>query len=336
MPSDLFYDPQETFLFLTKLGVRKATLRWDMILLQAVMAGFYVGVSGTVSVALAGGINPSYHNSDPAVTKFLLAILFPTGLAAILATGAELFTGNTMTMMCALLERKVRFWDLLKNWGLALLGNAVGCIWTAFFFCWLPGTFDDNTITLLRKITEAKVRINWGLLVVKAIGCNMLVCLAMWEGLAAQDGASKVLLLWPPIVCFVMAGFEHSIANLFFIPAGMMHGANVSTFQFIFMNIIPVIIGNVIGGGILIGGCYWYEFHPRDTEKLGFGGGGSATFRRSSSDKMISGMAHPHTPPIHVDEEREILKSQSSMLAHSQASVTDFLSDQVDFFISPK
>eukprot|EP01066_Platyproteum_vivax_P014496 Platyproteum_vivax@DN6489_c0_g1_i2.p1 len=263
--NSLILHPPEVFLALTKAGVRKAAMRWDMILIQSIMAGFYVATSGVVSLALAGGLKPEFRADYPAIGKLASAILFPTGLICIMVTGAELFTGNTMTLVCAWLERKVTIWDLLRHWGIVFVGNLIGCVFTAFFFGWLPNTLGDpHTKKFITGLAEKKVRLNWGIALVKAIGCNAMVCISIWLAVAAQDGASKVIMLWPPIVCFVMAGFEHSIANLFFIPVGMMYGANVSFFQLIFLNLIPVIIGNIIGGGFVIGCTYWYEFHPRD------------------------------------------------------------------------
>lgn len=134
-----------------------------------------------------------------------------------------------------------------------------------YFLGYLTNVFSSNTDILhyVLHVSEAKAHLEPGVAVLRGIGCNILVCIAVWQALACNDGAGKVLLVWLPVSSFIVCGFEHCVANMYFIPMGMALGADITWYQFICNNLLPVTVGNILGGAGLVGAVYWYEFHPR-------------------------------------------------------------------------
>ncbi|CEL95363.1 unnamed protein product [Vitrella brassicaformis CCMP3155] len=252
--------PPQTYQTLTDIGVKKSHLRSDQLILQGFMAGIYIGFGGHVAIIFAGGMNPG---TSEGVRKFVLAAMFPTGLIAVILTGAELFTGNTMTMFSAYLAKRVPLKEVGRNWGVSCLGNLIGCMFAAAFLSYFTDLFQGDTKDYIIGLAVKKVSMDWYVAFLKAIGCNTLVCLAVWQAVAADDAAGKAIVIWFPIATFVLSGFEHSVANMYFIPVGMMYGAKIAVWECIVYNWIPVLLGNVVGGVLFQGAVYWYEYHPR-------------------------------------------------------------------------
>ncbi|TFH34328.1 MAG: formate/nitrite transporter family protein, partial [Dehalococcoidia bacterium] len=144
------------------------------------------------------------------------------------------------------------------------VGNFAGSLVVAYFLTFLTGLLlKDPWLSSIVGIAEGKVSQGFLVLLLKGIGCNWLVCLAVWLAVSAEDVAGKILGIWFPIMAFVAIGFEHSVANMFFIPAGMLYGASVTWGQFLVGNLLPVTIGNVIGGAFFVGVVYWYLYADR-------------------------------------------------------------------------
>jgi formate transporter len=208
-------------------------------------------------------------------------VAFSVGLVLVVVGGAELFTGNNLIVM-AWASRRVSTWALLRNWLIVFAGNFVGAGGTAALV-YLAGTHRGGSgafgATAL-AIAHAKVQLGFTQAVALGVLCNTLVCLAVWLTLSARTTADRVLAIVPPISAFVAAGFEHSIANMYFVPLGLLvstlepgfvaaHGLErdahtLTWIGFLVRNLLPVTIGNLIGGALLVGLVYWFLYlRPR-------------------------------------------------------------------------
>jgi len=224
------------------------------------LAGAFVAVGGLLAIVVGKG-SSGLAESNPGLAQFVFAAVFPVGLILVVMSGAELFTGNCGVITPACLAGQARWSGLLRNWSLVYLGNFVGSIFVALFLAYWTGIVDGGSLgEAVAAVAKAKVCMSFWQLLLRGIGCNWLVCLAVWIASAAEDIASKILAIWFPIMAFVALGFEHSIANMFFIPLGMFNGADVSIGQFLISNLLPVTIGNIIGGAGLVGVIYWWLY----------------------------------------------------------------------------
>jgi formate transporter FocA len=256
-----------------QMGVNKANLEAINTFLLAVLAGAFIALGAVFSTTVtagAAGVLPF------GVTKLLGGLVFCLGLILVVVAGAELFTGNNLIIM-AWASGKVTTAQLLRNWIIVYLGNFVGSIATGFFiFLSKQYTFGSGAIGLnILTIANAKANLDFVQAIVLGILCNALVCLAVWLTYSARTTTDKILAILFPISAFVAAGFEHSVANMYFIPVGLFVKAGASaefwgqigktaadystlTWQGFFLNnLIPVTIGNVIGGTVLVGVIYW-------------------------------------------------------------------------------
>mmetsp|Transcript_24710 Transcript_24710/g.36975 ORF Transcript_24710/g.36975 Transcript_24710/m.36975 type:complete len:262 (-) Transcript_24710:504-1289(-) len=222
------------------------------------MGGCYVGFGGLLSLSIAGAV-PGMALANPGLAKFLFAALFPVNLFLVLTTGAQLYTGNSATVPAAVIEGKVTTRELMKNWAVSFAGNVVGCggMALAATYCGLNvlGTAELAAATVLKKCAPAV-----GPTLVKAILCNWLVSLAVFLAGAANDIAGKMVAIWFPISTFVAIGLEHSVANMFILPFGLLAGAKLTFADIILKNLIPVTIGNTIAGAVIVAAGYSYAF----------------------------------------------------------------------------
>jgi len=250
--------PKDTYLGMAAKGRDNAKLPIAKTLHQSIMGGCYVGFGGLLSTVVAGNCG-GIAESNPGLAKFIFAALFPVNLLLILMSGGQLFTGNSAAVPAALYEGLVTFDDLCKSWGVSYVGNIIGCglfaLAAKYTGLIAGGTKDLAVATVLKKTSAA-----FGPTVVKAIMCNWLVCMAVWLAGSANDLAGKMVGIWFPISTFVAIGLEHSVANMFLLPLGMLGGAEVSLSDAIFKNLIPVTIGNAIAGAIVVGAGYSYAF----------------------------------------------------------------------------
>jgi formate/nitrite transporter len=259
------------------IGVKKASMDAVTLLALAVLAGAFIALGGVfATVALAGS-----ENAPWGATRVLAGVVFSLGLILVVVGGAELFTGNNLIVM-AWAGGRIGTPALLRNWTIVYVGNFVGALSIALAVL-LAGTHRAGAgafgATALR-IAADKLHLEFGQAVMLGILCNVLVCLAVWLALSARTTADRVLAVVPPIAAFVAAGFEHSIANMYFVPLGLFiasfdpafvaargleaHAQMLSWSAFLGRNLLPVTIGNVIGGALLVGGVYWFVYlRPR-------------------------------------------------------------------------
>lgn len=222
------------------------------LLLLGFLGGAFIAFGGLLALKISGDLVAS-----PGIVKFVFGALFPLGLILVVMAGAELFTGNTSYYLPALLSKKTTLNNLAKNWIIIYLSNFIGALFVALFLTYLAEALNINQISFIKKIAEAKVSNSFSVNVLRAISCNWLVCLALWMAMKTDSFSGKVLVIWFPIMAFVAMGFEHSIANQFFIPLGMLYGAKITITDFLLNNLLPVTIGNIIGGGLFVGTIYF-------------------------------------------------------------------------------
>lgn len=246
-----YLNPVEVSKYIVTTSEVKANLTTPNTLLLAIMAGMYVGFGGFGYIL----IEQTIGNIDVGLMKFLGAVVFPVGLMLVVLTGSELFTGNTLMTM-AVMDKKISLSQVIKNWVLVYLGNLIGSVVLAF------AIYKSNMITeaardFIVSVAEGKLNLSFEAAIIRGILCNILVSLGVWFSFAAQDIASKVWGIWFPIMLFVLSGFEHCVANMFFLPLAKFAGLEFSWLSMWTQNIIPVTIGNVIAGGIMIPFVYY-------------------------------------------------------------------------------
>jgi formate transporter FocA len=259
-----------------QLGVRKAHMNAVSMFVLAIMAGAFIAMGAifatTVSAGAAGIM--SYG-----VTRLLAGVVFAVGLILVIVGGAELFTGNNLIVM-AWASGKVSTRLLARNWAIVYAGNFVGSVATAaLVFASGQYKFGAGQVGLTALAT-ANSKAGLAPLEALALGvlCNSLVCLAVWMTFSARTTTDRIVAIIPPISAFVAAGFEHSIANMYFIPVGLFikqwapasfweaAGKTAADFgkltwgNFLVNNLLPVTIGNILGGAVFVGAVYWFVY----------------------------------------------------------------------------
>ncbi|MCA8914501.1 MAG: formate transporter FocA [Planctomycetes bacterium] len=259
------------------IGVKKAAIDGLSMFALAVLAGAFIGMGALFATTTwAGGGLPF------GVSRLLGGVVFSLGLILVVIAGAELFTGNNLIVM-AWAAKQVSSKRLLRNWVIVYAGNFVGSIATAALVV-LSGQYQLGGGVVGAKalaIAEAKCQLDFVPALFLGVLCNALVCLAVWLSFSARSATDKVLVIVPPIAAFVAAGFEHCVANMYFIPMGLFikqfapdvfwSAANTSpdafpalTWAGLGRNLLPVTLGNILGGSVLVGVVYWFIYlRPR-------------------------------------------------------------------------
>lgn len=250
--TSLCLSPKQGYQVMVDKGVANANASVFKILVSSILGGFYVAMGGMLSLAVAGNI-PGVAASNPAFVKFIFAALFPVNLLMALLTGAQLYTGNTAAMSASIFEGKTNFGHLAKAWVVSWWGNAIGCGCYALA-AYYTGVLSGPAGQLAIATATAKTSMPFGVCFVKAIMCNWLVCMAVYLCGCAKDMTGKMIGIWWPIMTFVSIGFEHSVANMFILPAGLLAGAPLSMMDILQTNLIPVTLGNAVAGVIFMSG----------------------------------------------------------------------------------
>jgi formate transporter len=278
------------------LGVKKANLGAANMFMLAILAGAFISIgaifattvaAGGMSVTDAAGAAAFSTGFPYGITRLLVGLVFTVGLILVVVGGAELFTGNTLITM-AFASKKVTLAQLLRNWGIVYVGNLVGSVLTAYIvFLGRQYSFGNGAVGVAAlNIANSKMGFTFIQAIALGIMCNALVCMAVWLCYSARTTTDKILAIIPPIACFVAAGFEHSVANMYFIPVGLfvkasgdtkffeMIGKTAADFpnltwgNFFIANLLPVTIGNIIGGAIMVGMVYWFVYLRKVTKPV--------------------------------------------------------------------
>lgn len=263
------------------VGVTKASMGWRNMFLLAILAGAFISLGAIFSTSVTTG---AVHQLPYGIVRMIGGFVFCLGLILVIIAGAELFTGNNLIIM-AWSSRKISTFQLLRNWIIVYCGNLTGALLTALLMLNTEQyMFANGAVGLnILNIAEAKCSLRFTQAVMLGIMCNALVCLAVWLCFSARTTTDKIISIIFPITAFVAAGFEHCVANMYFIPIGIMVKKSapehfwvqisktsgdftyLSWKNFFLVNLLPVSIGNVLGGALLVGMVYWFVYirHPR-------------------------------------------------------------------------
>jgi formate transporter len=286
--------PHEMALKAENIGLKKAGLDFPSMFMLAILAGAFIAMGAVFSTTVgAGGITVKAPDGTITATfimpfglmRLVTGLTFTVGLILVMVAGAELFTGNTLIIM-AWASKKVSTTSLLRNWAIVYAGNFAGSLITATLLFQAGQYTQGSGAVGLNALRIAQGKVGYGFLQALLLGifCNALVCMAVWLCFSARTTTDRILAILSPITAFVAAGFEHSIANMYFIPvallikegapasfwaaAGSSPGqfANLTWYSFLVGNLLPVTIGNIIGGSLMVGATYWCIYlRPRQT-----------------------------------------------------------------------
>ena len=247
------YPPAAIAKLVEGIGVKKANMPLTPTLALAVLAGAFIAFGGMLfTLVMTGnelGLGPG---------RWLGGIAFSLGLVLVVVGGAELFTGNSLIVM-AWAERRITTAQLMRNWSLVYAGNFVGAFGSALMVQWSGAlSLGENAVAATAmSVAEGKVALGIAEAFWRGVLCNVLVCLAVWLCFAAHSVSSKIIAIIFPISAFVALGFEHSIANMYLIPIAMLSGGSGISLADFLANLLPVTLGNIVGGGALVALVYW-------------------------------------------------------------------------------
>ena len=260
-------------------GIKKTNLTTKKLILLGIAAGFFIGIGAEASSLAMHGI------SNVGLARTVAGAVFPIGLMLIVLLGGELFTGNCLISM-AVYDKKAKLKGMIRNLTIVYISNFIGAALMAWMInnCGQLNFSDGGAGAFTIKVALGKVGIDPMQAIVSGILCNVLVCLAIFMAATAKDVAGKCIAIFFPIFVFVISGFEHCVANMYYIPAGIfashnplyaakatelygitaeqLSGLNFGT---MFSNLIPVTIGNIIGGMVLVGLLYWYLYRKKES-----------------------------------------------------------------------
>lgn len=257
-----FNKPQRIAELSIEAGVSKSKLPFSHLLLLGFLGGAFISLGFLLFIRVVGNLPQEWGSFG----TFIGATIFPVGIILVVLAGAELITGNMMSVSMAFYARKITVGDLAHNWLWVTITNLLGALFVAYFFGHIvglteAGSFLDKTVA----VAQAKVDESFVQTFVSAIGCNWLVCLAIWLAFGADDFIGKIFGMWFPVMAFVAIGFQHVVANMFIIPAAIFAG-QLTWLDFI-GNIIPTFLGNVVGGAVFVGFIYFFVYQKKATQE---------------------------------------------------------------------
>ena len=261
-------EPAEMAQVAAETGAKKTHRTWDRVLVSAFLAGAYIAFGALVAITVSSGLDPAVWGTLP--TLFMGAA-FTLGLVLVLIAGSDLATGNMMLVPLSAMRGKITGSDVARNLTLVLLGNLVGALVVAYFLAvetgvvGHAGSTEPGTAALiydrLAQIAAAKgLHEDAWQIFLRGVGCNWLVCLGVWIALAADSVGSKVLGMFFPIMAFVAMGFDHVVANMFFLPAAIFAGVPGLDWGDVLRNWVFAFAGNLVGAVVFVATSYWYLY----------------------------------------------------------------------------
>lgn len=256
------HSPLEIAIKFIEIGIHKVRMSALKILTLGLFAGMYIGFAGIASTTAMATI------TNPSVARLVGACVFPGGMAMVLVAGSELFTGNNLIII-PLLEKKITVAAMLKNWMVVFIGNFLGAsfVAAAVVYAGVPQLYEG--VLAEKMVAAACFRVNqsFGEAFVRGVLCNILVCIAVWAAFAAKKVSGKLLMSFWPVMLFVLCGFEHSIADIYFGVAGLLvsekygiEAPELTIVTFLLKNLLPVTLGNLVGGAGIVGCGYWFVY----------------------------------------------------------------------------
>ncbi len=284
--------PREMAAVAEETGVRKAVMGLRNTFALSILAGAFIAMGAVYATTVTAGASGQLPYG---VARFLAGLVFSLGLILVVVAGAELFTGNNLIVM-AWANGRVTTWQVSRNWTIVYVGNLVGSIATALLMLLSEQYEFGRGLVGIQVLNIALAKCQLGLVqaIALGIGCNALVCLAVWLCYSARSTTDRILAIIFPISAFVADGFEHCVANMYFIPIGLLvkgwapasfwatigktpaDFSDLTWHNFLVWNLIPVTIGNIVGGGVLVALIYWFIYirkprvpiFPQQSEQL--------------------------------------------------------------------
>ncbi len=271
-----FKPPTELLEIASNTGVKKKEQSFRQGLVLSFLAGAYIALGGLLALRCSGGL--AFTAYAP-WSKLIFSLAFPLGLVLVIICGADLFTGNCLSLGAAFFKEKVSLKKVLYRLLFSWLGNFLGSLFVAYFLAYSSGILFESIkygsgevmpwANAVVSLANGKCSLDFQTAFFRGIGCNWLVCLAVYAAFAAEDIGGKILAVWSPTFAFVIMGMEHCIANMFFVPLGIFIGTSTqymlaantvaltATWQgFVWDNLLPVTLGNLVGGIVLVAGAY--------------------------------------------------------------------------------
>jgi formate transporter len=259
-------EPAETAEVAVKAGVKKARRKWDQVLVSSFLAGAYIAFGGMVAITVSSGLDPGTWGTLPTL---FTGTAFTLGLVLVVIAGSDLATGNMMLVPLGAMRGKLNPGDVVRNLTLVLVGNLLGALFVAFFLAVqtgvIGGTGAEGSAALTHArleqiaLDKATAHSAWQTFL-RGVGCNWLVCLAVWMSLAATSVSGKILAIFFPIMAFVAMGFDHVVANMFFLPAAIFAGVSGLSWGDVLLNWLLAGTGNLVGAVVFVSTSYWYLF----------------------------------------------------------------------------
>ncbi len=273
--SKMMLSPDEITTYVEEVGYKKVTNKGVQTLFLGICAGIFIALGAYAASVASHGIN------DPGLQKFVAGIVFPVGLILVLICGAELFSGNSL-LSVAWAEKRITTGQMFKNWAIVWVGNFIGAAFVALLVS-ASGLLSTGTVGgYAVKVAATKASIGFGPALASGILCNIIVCSSVWGAYAAKDVTGKLFMVFFPILTFIIAGFEHCVANMYYLSIGLLAKTNPAFVEAshisaekidnlnlggVLSNLVPVTIGNVIGGAVIVGLTYWFIFRKCNAKK---------------------------------------------------------------------
>lgn len=268
--------PAQTAEVAVETGTTKANLPLSSMAVGGFLGGAYIALGALAAIVCSAGLKPEQWGG---LASVVFGLVFCTGLILVIVAGAELLTGNMMLLPMALFSRRITVGRLALNWTVVAIANLVGSLVVAYFLAYQTGVVGGaevkegtaafanhaRTVAIVtgKAITESDKQI-----FLRGIGCNWLVCLGVWVAYAAKDVGGKVLGIIFPITAFVALGFDHVVANMFFLPLGMFIHTPGLHWGGVINNLVFALLGNIVGAGVFVAGAYWFLYQRGRTTPL--------------------------------------------------------------------
>lgn len=249
------FEPNEILDIAIKKGYKKANASAVSLMILGFIAGALIALSSLALIRVTGTLPKEWGS----LNSLLGAVVFPIGLICILMAGGELVTGNMMALTVAYMNKKISGIKVLRNWGIVTVANLIGSIFVAYAFGHFLGLTEGAFLDKTLHAAQAKVDADFLHAFVSGIGCNWFVCLAVWLSFGAKDAGGKLVSVWFPVMIFIAIGFQHVVANMFFIPAAIFAGGPITWLDFA-NNLCAVFLGNLVGGALFVGAFYYWSY----------------------------------------------------------------------------
>ncbi|PKN12493.1 MAG: FdhC protein [Deltaproteobacteria bacterium HGW-Deltaproteobacteria-4] len=265
-----FLTPQETIGAIIANGRRVLAQSLGRTFVLSLLAGFYISFGAQLATVVT---SDAAAHLGSGVARLLGGSVFSIGLMLVVICGAELFTGNSF-LASSVLDGEISLIKMLENWGVVIIGNLLGAVFFAWMMAesrlWESGNVGVHAV----NIATIKCNLPFWVAFLRGVLCNWLVCLAVFMATAARDIPGKILACYVPIMTFVASGFEHSVANMYFIPSGLLIKGvfpavdpSLTWSNFLLANLVPVTLGNIVGGVLFVALAYWYVHSRPKSEK---------------------------------------------------------------------